>query len=744
MKRFWSLILMGGALVSASVAARAQVFMKPTGMKAIPIRVQSLRAEVEIVGAVAVTNWTMEIQMERVGLGSWDEGGVCDFICPRPRDAKVTAFNVSGLDGRVVDRAIAAPRVAFRAAKNDPLLRSGLNAGNSFRATIYPLNTWNGITIHGTWVQPLTGSPMGATYRLPLLGLRGATTRLKELSVKVTARDKELPTVTNNYKLPSKAQNGARVLSLGQKNYRVLRDLIVTFKPKKMASGASMLVTPDAKAEGGHFALAFVADRPLKNFAMSGTGVEDTTFSPKVARAGDVVLASGVYSGDPASINAQLSADGLAKVPLVTVQNEVASALWATQKINVLSANAGANRSQITGLSKKYSVISAFTSWLTVGNDDLKIYQKALVSSQLDALVREYWIQVGGGQEKGARVAQIKKSTTLISNANGLNLNDELYARLGSALNYAAWKGWYYGRQPKTVAEKRFARLTTEMEQYRKAFFTGGQKDDLYELRTKMIAGYRQPHPDYAQLDQLEHRFGQLYGSSYLDPRLAFWRRRIEAQKIEERTTAAEQKSDTVQLVQLKEARITNSRMAYFVNGIGDPPIYVNAPSDARQVVAVMPDGQIKTLDYNRFEKRWEGNYDVPVGTKDGDYKIQIVVVNGDGSRRRYAMPFRVDTKAPTGKGEVLFSPQNSPSGERTLRLEVEHGGDVAVVTALLPWGEKVALMPSTVQSRTFFGLARVPKAYMGQSIKVTYILIDRAHNTTSIEAESVAPAPAL
>ncbi len=759
MKRFLPLTLMAVAFVATSLSARAQVFIKPTGMKAVPLRVQTLSAQVEIIGAVAVTNWTLTAPLESSIPGGWSsDGTLCDFVCARPRDAKVTAFSVKGfqsdLIGRVEERAFTAPRVAFPADKNDPLLRSGLNAGNSFRATIYPVNSWNGITIRGTWVQSLTNWRLGATYRLPLLGLRGATTRLKELNVKITVRDGALPALSNNYNLPLKTQGGVRVLSLGQKNYRVLRDLSVTLKPSKTSSGIAMLVAPETSTTGGHFAFAFVANRPLSHFAVSGTGIENgTTFSPPSAHAGDVVLASGLYSGDPKNISAQLSATGYAKVPLLPIENAAAHALWATQKINVLSTNATGKRAQIISLSKKYSVVSPFTSWLAVGDEDLKIYRHVLASSQLDPLVREYWLHVGEGQEKGRRVAQLKKAVTQISQANGLNVEDELYMRLGSATSYAAWKGGDMEGKPRTQAEKRFARLLDIQQKYMTGFGFKGQKygnsdriyfdTGIYELRNKIMAEYRKPHPNFAQLDEWEHRFAQIYGSNNVDPRIQLWRTRIGAQEIEVQTRAAETAGDTAKLEKITYNRNVNSHQIYFTNNIGDPPIYVSAPADAREVVAIMPDGHIKTLDYNRWEKRWEGNYDVPVGTKDGDYNIHILIVNGDGTRRSYAMPFRVDTKAPTGTGRVELAPQSSPQGGQFVRLEVEHSGDVAIVTALLPWGEKVALLPSTVNSNTFFASARVPRDYAGKSIKVTYILIDRAHNTASIEAESVLSAPA-
>lgn len=728
---------MGGACAFTGNAAHAQVFAKPAGAKAIPLRVQTLRAEVEIIGAVAITNWTMTMSVENIGFGSlYQEGGVCDFICARPRDAKVTAFSVGDLVGQVEERGFIAPRVAFKAAPNDPLLRSGLNAGNSFRATVYPLGGWEVATVRGTWIQSLATSRTGSTYSLPLLALKGATTRLKELNVKVTARDAALPTLTNNYSLPLKTQNGARVLSLSQKNYRVLRNLTLTFKTPKSRPSITALITPDKKDASSHFAFSFIANRALKNLSVSGTGIEGVMLPKKSVNMGEVVSGTGTYTGEAGKMQATLTADGGVNISLKALPNPTADSLWATQKINSLGT--ASNRSQIIALSKQYSIVSPFTSWLAVGAEDRKIYRQVLVSSQLDPLVREYWLKMADGKGNTARVAQLKKSITQISTANGLTMQDELYARLGTALNYAAVTGYFYRDTPKTPAQKRYAYLTKEQEEYLKTLPIKEENGGLYALRTKIMDEYRKPHPDFAQLRTWERDFTQYYGSIVRDPRTSLWKAQFKARELEAQTTAAEKTNNATQLAQLDKERKINSHNAYFVNGIGDPPIYVTAPADARQVVAIMPDGKIKTLDYNQNQKRWEGNYDVPVGTSDGDYKIQILVVNANGSRNRYAMPFRVDTKAPSGKGEVLLAPRAATNGERSLRLEVEHSGDVAVITALMPWGEKVSLLPSTINARSFFALTRIPQEYEGKSIKVTYILVDRAHNITSIEAESV------
>ena len=740
MKRiyFWLLC----ALALFPVGARAQVFVKASGHKAVPVRVTDVRVDVEINGAIAVTKWTLAVATEGGDNAKVSNvSDVADWIIARPRDAKVTAFAVENgngpLQGHVVPRALATPRATFAAAPDDPLLRSGLNASNSFRASVYPFENYGDAKVSGTWVQILGSANGRSPYRLPLLALRGATTRLKSLNVKISVRSDDLAGVSNNYGLPAKNIGGARVFTLGQKNYRVTRDLTVTLARAAAPSQGTLLVAPGANGKGGTFALTL----------SEGTGAtleSENASQTNASNWGATALLSGTYAGDANALKFRATRGGKSRdLKPARSENPIAEKLWATQRINALGG-APARKDEVIALSRAHDVESIYTTWLTVGGEDLRLYQRALVDSQLDVLVREYWIRVGDGQEKSARAKQLEKSIGFISKANNLVYRDELYARLGSALSYAASVSGYHGtRAPKTKAEKRTQRLKEKRIEFVRALGVEARPDypqypntrgELYELRTKIMGEYRKPHPDYAQLETWQHRFALLYGSTDIDPRLNFWRAHFAAQKLEAQTNVAEKSGDQRRLSHLQDERNHNALNAYFTNNIGDPPIYVAAPANARSVVAIMPNGQIKTLDYNADARRWEGNYDVPATTADGLYTIQIVIVGADNSRRRYAMQFRVDTAAPRGTGTVA----SAPDAPQMVRLGVEHGGDVARVTALLPWGEKVALLPSTTVGHRFFATVKAPPEYAGKAIKVTYILVDRAHNLTTIEAESV------
>ena len=308
----------------------------------------------------------------------------------------MTAFGINAgpgaLVGRVVQNSVAAPRVTFRAAPDDPLVKSGLNASNSFRATIFPLSRWREVPVSGTWMQVLASQNGRATYDLPLLSLRGATTRLAQLSVNVRVHQGGAARLSNNYGLSPPARAVARVMSLSQKNYRVIRDLRVNIAGLTDA----LLVTPNVGKSGGIFALAVTDSAMLvpKNTPVTS----DLGALGARARAGETRLFTGTYAGE----------------------NPAAAALWATERINAVGKSS-AQRAEVIALSTRYGVASPYTSWLTVSDEDARFYRRALVDAQLDPLVREYWLRVADGREKSARAVELQKSIALISRGNGLN-----------------------------------------------------------------------------------------------------------------------------------------------------------------------------------------------------------------------------------------------------------------------------------------------------------------------------------
>ena len=170
----------------------------------------------------------------------------------------------------------------------------------------------------------------------------------------------------------------------------------------------------------------------------------------------------------------------------------------------------------------------------------------------------------------------------------------------------------------------------------------------------------------------------------------------------------------------------------------GDPLLLVTAPRDAQQVIAILPNGDIKRLVWNEQSGRWEARFDIPMGTPEGDFAVTVVIVDKVGARHHLTLNFRVDVSAPNGQGSAqIVTNQTKAEGKTAVkwRLEVKGDSDTARVFALLPWGEKIELSPSTIKANTFFALVDVP-AGVSANGQVSYLLTDSAHNRSAIAVD--------
>ena len=130
----------------------------------------------------------------------------------------------------------------------------------------------------------------------------------------------------------------------------------------------------------------------------------------------------------------------------------------------------------------------------------------------------------------------------------------------------------------------------------------------------------------------------------------------------------------------------------------GDPLIRVVAPDDAEQVIALLPGGEIKRLLFDKDKGAWLARFDIPTYTPEGDYFVRVVMVLKDGMRKTLLLRYKVDTTPPTGSArshvETAFA--------RNIHLELDASEDTARIAALLPWGERIELTPSTTEANHF------------------------------------------
>jgi hypothetical protein len=203
---------------------------------------------------------------------------------------------------------------------------------------------------------------------------------------------------------------------------------------------------------------------------------------------------------------------------------------------------------------------------------------------------------------------------------------------------------------------------------------------------------------------------------------------------------------DSAKLPQVRTQRgETVDRIDYAVKyylRLGDPLISIEAPSDAQQVIAILPSGEIKRLIFDVDAKKWQARFDVPSYASEGEYSIRIVVVLQDGTRRQMTMRYSVDMTAPRGMGQAAVVNGASAQGtEPMLRLEIDADAGTTRVFALLPWGDKVEMKPSTVNEHRFMATVQLPSTQTAstdspRSDVVTYILTDKAHNRTVITVD--------
>ena len=159
--------------------------------------------------------------------------------------------------------------------------------------------------------------------------------------------------------------------------------------------------------------------------------------------------------------------------------------------------------------------------------------------------------------------------------------------------------------------------------------------------------------------------------------------------------------------------------------GYGDPLLAINAPADARLVVAIMPNGEVKPLEWRAQNKRWEANFDIPMDTRADSYLVTVVITLRDGTRKTLKLRYRVDAQAPTGNALIRGT------DDAQLHLEISASDDTSRVIALLPWGDRLTLRRG--KDGAFATDVALPATWDKPSVPVRFVLVDSAHNRTEI-----------
>ncbi|MCO5297822.1 MAG: VIT and VWA domain-containing protein [Fimbriimonadaceae bacterium] len=152
----------------------------------------------------------------------------------------------------------------------------------------------------------------------------------------------------------------------------------------------------------------------------------------------------------------------------------------------------------------------------------------------------------------------------------------------------------------------------------------------------------------------------------------------------------------------------------------GDPLLSIDAPQNARQVVAVFPEGDVKPLEWNATARRWEVRFDIPASFADGSYTVTVYIVEADGTRRVVKMPFEVSTVAPE------MHPLSRLLKADTIRLELDPDPRWARISLLTPWGDRLEFVYDAATGKIRLDVV-LPRGFEGGWFRL--VGLDRAHN---------------
>jgi len=176
----------------------------------------------------------------------------------------------------------------------------------------------------------------------------------------------------------------------------------------------------------------------------------------------------------------------------------------------------------------------------------------------------------------------------------------------------------------------------------------------------------------------------------------------------------------------MDDTMLARTSTSYIGGGGGDPWIVVTAPEDARQVVAIFPDGGAKPLHFDAKSGAWRLRFDFPLGTAPGLYTVSVVVVKADATRVVYTLTYQ---NLPVGSAITAEAGKLSAKPGDPLVVSVR-GAGIQRAVALLPWGVRQTM---TAEKDTWTANVTIPADYIVGVHTVTVVLLDGAHNRTQI-----------
>jgi hypothetical protein len=253
--------------------------------------------------------------------------------------------------------------------------------------------------------------------------------------------------------------------------------------------------------------------------------------------------------------------------------------------------------------------------------------------------------------------------------------------------------------------------------------YNPAELDEEGKVRAALLTERRKTTPDTSRIATLEKQLTDLtierrsesYG--YSTDATVYAKARIETIGVEVEIDQLEKLPQTT-AVKSKIVALSSRQKALHAR-MGDPLLSLDAPQNAKMVVAKFTDGTIKPLVWNWSTSRWEVRFDIPGDAKNGKWDISVTVLYADGKREEKTVSVTVDMTPPTATSKLTQLPDGR------WRLDVFATADTSRVTAFTP--EPTALLAGEKPGAFYLLLDAAPP----QNLRI--ILTDKAHNRTEI-----------
>ena len=444
-------------LALAATPSGASALLKPTSGETQALQAKSLDVSAQLHGAFATTTVTT------IYANPNSQRIEADFVYSAPQGSVVTGFAYWFGDEKVVARVVEKRRAAriysyITTRQRDPALIEMIGK-NSFRARIFPIQAGQDLKVEVQLAQSLPAVKTGALWSYPLRDEAGA--ELKHFALEI----KSDGAARSNL---GEFANG--VLKIERDKFTATDDLRVVVAQNAAPLRASLFAARDGGADG-FFVLALTPNVAVARPRIKVSGVQTyDVLVPQKTRvgAGESYVVFGRYRGNGRAIVALNEKSIELQFPDVAAAGNLATKLWAAQRIEMLSENES-NQFAVVKLSQRFGLVSKWTSWLAIPAAEKERFDRETRRADRDNAGRAYAQALSRGDGKTADAQQkiFEALNVKLGEQRSLqNYIDDEYQRVSSAIRNAAanktsdkqvaqWKNWRLNLEKRVDAQQR-------------------------------------------------------------------------------------------------------------------------------------------------------------------------------------------------------------------------------------------------------------------------------------------------